>query len=113
MGHENALSTLGDFTTTWRVLLLSSLASGIGVFSAFVALALLRLIGLFTNLFFFQRWDTTLVSPAGHTLGLFAEQLSPHRLSRDLPPVVHLSARPALGRVTRLHGAALGAREKP
>jgi H+/Cl- antiporter ClcA len=69
--HENALSTLGDFTTTWRVLLLSCLASSIGVFSAFVALALLRLIGLFTNLFFFQRWDTTLVSPAGHTLGLF------------------------------------------
>src|SRR5437016_4814021 len=67
--HENALSTLGDFTTTRRVLLLSCLASGIGVFSAFVALALLRLIGLFTNLFFFQRWDTTLVSPAGHTLG--------------------------------------------
>jgi len=71
IGHENALSTLGDFTTTWRVLLLSCLASSIAVFSAFVALALLRLIGLFTNLFFFQRWDTTLVSPAGHTLGLF------------------------------------------
>jgi H+/Cl- antiporter ClcA len=71
IGHDNALSMLGDFTTTWRVLLLSCLASGIGVFSAFVALALLRLIGLFTNLFFFQRWDTTLVSPAGHTLGLF------------------------------------------
>src|SRR5262245_41809965 len=71
VGHEHTLSTLGDFTTTWRVLLLSCLASGIGVFSAFVALALLRLIGLFTNLFFFQRWDTTLVSPSGHTLGVF------------------------------------------
>jgi len=71
IGREDALSTLGDFTTTWRVLLLSCLASGIGVLSAFVALALLKLIGLFTNLFFFQRWDTTLVSPAGHTLGLF------------------------------------------
>src|SRR5207237_106392 len=71
IGRADALRTLGDFTTTWRVLLLSGLASGIGVFSAFVALALLRLIGLFTNLFFFQRWDTTLVSPAGHTLGVF------------------------------------------
>ena len=70
-GRGDALSTLGDFTTTRRVVLLSSLALGIGVFSAFVALALLRLIGLFTNLFFFQRWDTALVSPAGHTLGLF------------------------------------------
>lgn len=71
MGREDALHTLGDFTTTWRVLPLACLASGIGVFSAFVALALLRLIGLFTNLFFFQRWDTTLISPAGHTLGVF------------------------------------------
>jgi chloride channel protein, CIC family len=44
----------------------------IGIFSAFVALALLRLIGLFTNLFFFQRFDTSLVSPANNTLGLLA-----------------------------------------
>jgi H+/Cl- antiporter ClcA len=34
-----------------------------------VALALLRLIGLFTNLFFFRRWSTTLISPIGNTLG--------------------------------------------
>src|SRR5262249_60218357 len=27
-------------------------------------------IGLFTNLFFFQRWDYALVSPAGHQLGI-------------------------------------------
>src|SRR5215467_5088401 len=71
VGHEHTLSTLGDFTTTWRVLLLSCLAGGIGVLSAFIALALLRLIGLFTNLFFFLRLDTTLVSPTGHTLGPF------------------------------------------
>src|SRR5262249_43281494 len=70
-GHQDALHTLGDFTTTPRVLLLACLATGIGVLSAFVALALLRLIGLFTNLFFFQRWDTALVSPAGHALGMF------------------------------------------
>src|SRR5213079_1592342 len=37
--------------------------------SAWVALALLRLIGLCTNLAFFQRWDVALVSPAGNTLG--------------------------------------------
>jgi len=71
IGREEALSTLGDFTTTRRVLVLSGLAAGIGVLSAFVALALLRLIGLCTNLFFFQRWDTTLISPTGHTLGPF------------------------------------------
>lgn len=60
---------LGDFTTTWQVIPITLLATVIGVFSAFVALALLRLIGLFTNLFFFQRVSTTLVSPAGNKLG--------------------------------------------
>src|SRR5262249_61039771 len=70
-GPGDSRGHLGVFTAAWGFILPSSLASGIGVLSAFVALALLRLIGLFTNLFFFQRWDTTLVSPAGHTLGLF------------------------------------------
>src|SRR6185295_16302465 len=44
-------------------------AIGIGVVSAYVALALLKLIGLFTNLFFFQRVSTALVTPEAHTLG--------------------------------------------
>jgi H+/Cl- antiporter ClcA len=48
---------------------ISLLAVGIGVVCAYVALALLKLIGLFTNLFFYQRWNTALVSPAGHHLG--------------------------------------------
>jgi len=60
---------LGDFTTSWRVVFISSLALLIGLVSAYIAWALLRLIGLFTNLFFFQRWSTTMVSPAGNTLG--------------------------------------------
>src|SRR3989440_8619382 len=42
---------------------------GIGALCAFVALALLRLIGLFTNLFYFGRWNTAMVSPAGNHLG--------------------------------------------
>jgi hypothetical protein len=46
---------LADFTTTWRVLPISLLATVIGVLCAFVALILLRLIGLFTNLFYFGR----------------------------------------------------------
>jgi H+/Cl- antiporter ClcA len=76
MGHHassgaGALDHLGDFTTTRRVLPISALAIVIGVFAAFVAAALLKLIGLFTNLFFFQRADTALVSPAGHHLGAF------------------------------------------
>jgi CIC family chloride channel protein len=61
---------LGDFTTTWRVLPISLLAMGIGVLCAFVALVLLRLIGLFTNLFYFGRWSTAMVSPVGNHLGL-------------------------------------------
>ena len=65
------LDHLGDFTTTRRVIPISVLAIIIGIFAAFVAAALLKLIGLFTNLFFFQRFDTALVSPAGHHLGPF------------------------------------------
>jgi len=64
--------TLGDFTTTRRVIPISALAMVIGFLCAFVALALLRLIGLFTNLFYFGRWNTSLVSPAGNHLGIFS-----------------------------------------
>ena len=71
LGNDEALGKLGDFTASPRMILVSLLALGIGVISAFIALILLRLIGLFTNLFFFQRWSTALVSPAGNKLGLF------------------------------------------
>ena len=63
---------LCDFTTTWRVIPISLLAMFIGVLCAFVALALLRLIGLFTNLFYFGRWSTEMVSPAGNHLGYWS-----------------------------------------
>jgi hypothetical protein len=63
---------LGDFTTTWRVLPISLLAMAIGVLCAYVALVLLRLIGLFTNLFYFGRWSTAMLSPAGNHLGIFS-----------------------------------------
>lgn len=72
--HERseAWNVLGDFTATTRVLPISALALGIGVVAAFVALALLRLIGVFTNLFYFGRWSAALVSPAGNHLGAFS-----------------------------------------
>ena len=66
---QDVSERLGDFTTTWNVIPMTLLATGIGIFSAFVALALLRLIGIFTNLFFFQRWGTALVPPAANHLG--------------------------------------------
>ncbi len=68
--HRN--HELRDFTTTWRVIPISLLAMVIGAICAFVALALLRLIGLFTNLFYFGRWNTALVSPAGNHLGVYS-----------------------------------------
>lgn len=71
MGNDEVLGKLGDFTARPRMLLISLLAQVISVISACVALILLRLIGLFTNLFFFQRWITALVSPAGNRLGVF------------------------------------------
>jgi CIC family chloride channel protein len=69
--NNNDLSGLGDFTTGTRVITIGAIAVGIGIVGAYVALALLKLIGLFTNLFFFQRWSTTFASPADHTLGPF------------------------------------------
>jgi CIC family chloride channel protein len=68
---DESTSELGDFTTTRRVIPISLLAIVIGGMAAFVALALLRLIGLFTNLFFYQRWSGALSSPAGNHLGSF------------------------------------------
>ena len=66
---QKAWHELGDFTTTWRVIPISAVAIGIGILSAFVALALLRLIGFFTNIFFYQRWSSAFTSPADHDLG--------------------------------------------
>lgn len=53
------------------MLLIALLAVGLGVFSAFVALALLRLIGIFTNLFYFHRFNTTISPIAANDIGLF------------------------------------------
>ncbi len=55
-----------------RVIPVSLLAVGIGIVGTYVAWALLRLIALFTNLFYYGRVSTVLVSPAGNHLGLFA-----------------------------------------
>jgi hypothetical protein len=59
---------LGDFTTTRDVIPITLLTTGIEIFSAFVALALLRLIGIFTNLFFYQRWAPQWYLPRVTTL---------------------------------------------
>ena len=82
--HLSSRRELGDFTTNTHVIFLSAVAIVIGVVSAFVALALLRLIGLFSILFFYQRWATNLVSPAANHLGSARNsraQSSAHSLS--------------------------------
>src|SRR5262249_11676291 len=68
--REHSADELAGSTAGWRLAPMSVAAIVIGVIGAVVALGLLRLIGLFTNLFFFGRWDTSLVSPAGNQLGL-------------------------------------------
>jgi len=64
--------TLGDFTADTRVVTLAGMAALVGVISAFVALALVRLIGLFTNLAYFHRFDMSFTSPSTNALGLWA-----------------------------------------
>ncbi len=65
----SGLGTLGDFTASPRMLLISLAALGIGVLGAVLALLLLRLIALFTNLFFYQHFSFAAATPQGNTLG--------------------------------------------
>src|SRR5579871_1238400 len=53
----------------FRIVLMSFLAAGIGLLAGVVAYILYKLIGLFTNLFFFHQATTTFRSVGGHHLG--------------------------------------------
>lgn len=68
---EPVLHHLGDFTATARLIGISGIAIVLGGVSTLLALALLMLIGFFTNIFFYGRLSTELVSPAGTQLGPF------------------------------------------
>ena len=63
---------LGDFTATVRLLPISLLAVLIGLVASGVAWLLLKLIGFFTNIFYYGRIDTALSSPAANHLGIWA-----------------------------------------
>src|SRR5581483_8036068 len=54
---------LGDFTVTTRTFLIVLLACAAGIISTAAAWALLKLIGLITNLAFYQRFNFALVAP--------------------------------------------------
>jgi chloride channel protein, CIC family len=53
----------------FRVAFVSFLAAGIGLMGGLIAYALYKLIGLFTNLFFFHRWSADFISVRYHHLG--------------------------------------------
>jgi H+/Cl- antiporter ClcA/CBS domain-containing protein len=76
---ENVVSENNGFAPTssrpaappaqFRLFLISLLSAGIGVLAGGVAFLLYRLIGLFTNLFFFHRWDFAFTSARLNHLG--------------------------------------------
>src|SRR2546423_5102988 len=70
MSRTEPLMEIGDFTATRRMIFIAGIAMVIGVIATFVASWLLKLIALFTNLFYFQRVSFAAASPADHTLGL-------------------------------------------
>jgi chloride channel protein, CIC family len=53
----------------FRLALVCCLAAGIGLVAGGIAWVLYKLIGLFTNLFFYHRWDTSFVSARLNHLG--------------------------------------------
>jgi CIC family chloride channel protein len=57
---------LADFVVDRRMLLMATLAVPIGALAAVAAWCLLRLIGLVTNLVFYQRWAVDLIAPGAH-----------------------------------------------
>jgi CIC family chloride channel protein len=66
---DSESSVLRDFTVDRRVWLLSGVALIIGIGATFLAVLLLRLIALATNLFYYHRFSCTSVAPAGSSLG--------------------------------------------
>ena len=68
---DNDAIIIGAPPAQFRIVLISFLAAGIGLLAGLVAYMLYKLIGLFTNLFFFHRWSTTFRSVGGHHLGVW------------------------------------------
>jgi CIC family chloride channel protein len=64
-------SVLRDFTVDRRVWLLSAVALIIGIGATFLAVVLLKLIAVATNLFYYHRLSGISVTPAGSPLGLW------------------------------------------
>jgi len=67
--ESSSAAELGDFTAKRRLIRISAIAVVIGFLSAVIAYVLLKLIALFTNIFFFQRITFSPASPADNHLG--------------------------------------------
>lgn len=65
---QSSLETL-DKVSDFRLLTISLLAAVVGVIGGVIAYVLYTLIGLVTNLVFFQRWSTELIGLQHNTLG--------------------------------------------
>src|SRR6201984_1990690 len=70
-GARPAIQLAQGAPAQFRIVLVSFLAAGIGLVAGGVAFVLYKLIGLFTNLFFFQRWDMAFSSAQQNRLGLW------------------------------------------
>lgn len=70
-GFKEAFGEDGQGKAQFRLLLVSCLAGCIGLIAGGIAWVLYKLIGLFTNLFFYHRWDTTFASAQQNHLGLW------------------------------------------
>ena len=68
-GSPTELSTLGEHTARFRMLTVSLLAGFIGLMAGLVAFGLYKLIGFFTNIFFFHRISAELTSARLNSLG--------------------------------------------
>ncbi|HTE90364.1 MAG TPA: chloride channel protein [Terriglobales bacterium] len=64
-------SSVAGEPARFRMVVVSVLAGAVGLIAGFVAFALYRLIGLFTNVFFFHRWTWDFISPRLNSLGLW------------------------------------------
>jgi chloride channel protein, CIC family len=94
---------LRDYSANSRILYTSSLAAGLGAVSAVLAWALLEMIALCTNLFYFQKWSFIDRDPwqagrhwwlilmpvlGGLIVGLIARYLSPRVRGHGMPEAV-------------------------
>src|SRR5438105_5823370 len=69
LGTDGIRPIAGQAPAQFRLALISFLAGAIGLVAGVIAFALYNLIGLFTNLFFYHRWDTTFRSARLNELG--------------------------------------------